>query len=214
MFQKHYTEPGESMQTLAGSFYVLVLYDVAEEIDLGKLAVMIQGAPPRREPTFRHPAPDYVRFERSPVVESLPPVSLPSGEVFQCRIKYFDYGIVCVELTLDFETGWEELVRLSSRWITAPDLEKAAADLVSARVKEIDTVLNDKYETFLSEDYYVIHVNRAPDETGRPMEAVEMEARHGDADRPDDSWRIQTALKAECRRGSANATCPTTRRTS
>ena len=70
-------------------------------------------------------------------------------------------ALCALELTLDFETGWEELVRLSSRWINAPDLEKATADLVSARVKEIDAVLDDKYETFLSEDYYVIHVNRA-----------------------------------------------------
>ena len=84
------------MQTLAGSFYVMVLYDVAEEIDLGKLAVMIQSAPPRREPTFRHPAPDYVKFERSPVVESLPPVSLfHRVKCFRCLLKYFDYGIVC-----------------------------------------------------------------------------------------------------------------------
>ncbi len=168
------------MQKLAGSFYVLMLYDVAEEINLTALSAMIQGGPPRREPSFRHPAPDYVRFERPPVVETLAPVTLPSAEVFQCRMKYFDYGIVCVEMRLEFETGWEELVRLSSRWITAPDLEKAAADLVSMRVKEIESVLKDKYATFLSEDYYVIHVNQAPDETGRPLEAFEIESRHGD----------------------------------
>jgi hypothetical protein len=140
---------------------------------------MIRGGPPRREPSFRHPAPDYVRFERPPVVEALAPVTLPSAEVFQCRMKYFDYGIVCVEMKLEFETGWEELVRFSSRWITAPDLDKAAADLVAARVKEIESALKDKYETFLNEDYYVIHLNRAPDETGLPLDAAEMEASHG-----------------------------------
>jgi hypothetical protein len=99
--------------------------------------------------------------------------------VFQCRVKYFDYGIVCVELKLDFETGWEDLVRLSSRWITAPDLEKAAADLVGARVREIESALKDKYSTFLSEDYYVIHLNQAPDQSGKPMDAAEMVAQHG-----------------------------------
>jgi hypothetical protein len=168
------------MQTLAGSFYVMVLYDVAEEIDLVKLSAMIQGSPPRREPTFKHPAPDYVKFERTPVVETMTSVSLASGEVFQCLLKYFDYGILCVELTLDFETEWDQLVRLSSRWINAPDLEKAAADLVTKRVKEIEAVLEDKYEAFLSEDYYVIHVNRAADESGGPMRAEEMEALHSE----------------------------------
>ena len=70
------------MQKLAGSFYVLMLYDVAEEINLAALSEKIQGGPPRREPSFRHPAPDYVKFERPPVVETLAPVSLPSAEVF------------------------------------------------------------------------------------------------------------------------------------
>lgn len=167
------------MQKLAGSFYVLVLYDVAEEINLAALSAMIRGGPPRREPAFRHPAPDYVRFERPPVVQILAPIALPSGDVFQCLIKYFDYGIVCVELTLEFESGWDDLVRLSSRWIDAPDLEKAAAELVGARIKDVEGALRDRYETFLSEDYYVIHVNKACDETGRPLDAAEMEARHG-----------------------------------
>ena len=138
------------MQTLAGSFYVMVLYDVAEEIDLVKLSAMIQGSPPRREPTFKHPAPDYVKFERPPVVETLGPVSLPSGEVFQCLIKYFDYGILCVELTLDFETGWEQLVRLSSRWTATPRSGKGSGrSCHRAGEGNHEALLKDKYENLL-----------------------------------------------------------------
>ncbi len=52
------------------------------------------------------------------------PITVGSGQQLQTRIKYFDYGVVSVELELEFEADWDELVRLSSRWIPSPDLEK------------------------------------------------------------------------------------------
>jgi hypothetical protein len=93
----------------------MVLYDVAEQIQLDRLRAIIGAEEPRREPSFKHPAPDYVRFERPPVVEYCGPISIGTGEQFPSRIKYFDYGVVSVELELAFEADWEELVRLSSR---------------------------------------------------------------------------------------------------
>src|SRR5437773_11377269 len=111
------------MQPMRGSFYVMVLYDVAEQIDLDRMRDLIGASPPGREPSFKHPVPEYVRFERPPVVEYADAVSLPTGEQFQCRVKYFDYGVISVELERPFEADWEELVHLASRWITAPELE-------------------------------------------------------------------------------------------
>src|SRR5437773_64275 len=61
------------MQPLRGSFWALVLYDVAEQIQLDKLRGLIRAEPPRREPSFKHPATEYVRFDRPPVVESPAP---------------------------------------------------------------------------------------------------------------------------------------------
>lgn len=100
------------MPPLKGSFWVLVLYDVAEQIQLDKLRSIVGAEPPRREPSFKHPAPEYVRFERPPVVEYPDAVCLSTGERFQCRIKYFDYGVTSVELELSFEADWSDLVRL------------------------------------------------------------------------------------------------------
>src|SRR6185437_16767822 len=100
---------------LRGSFSALVLYDVAEQIRLDTLRSLAGMEAPHREPVFKHPVPDYVRFERPPVVENLGLVPMNNGEQFQARIKYFEYGVVSVELKLDFEHGWEDLVLLSSR---------------------------------------------------------------------------------------------------
>ena len=52
---------------LAGSLWILWLYDVCEEIDLDALRAIL-GVQARREPAVRHPSPEYVRFERPPVV--------------------------------------------------------------------------------------------------------------------------------------------------
>ena len=57
------------MPPLRGSFFVLILYDVAEEIQLSKVRGLLGAEPPRREPSFKHRAPRYVRFECPPVVE-------------------------------------------------------------------------------------------------------------------------------------------------
>ena len=117
------------MQPLRGSFWALVLYDVAEQIQLDKLRGLIRAEPPRREPSFKHPAPEYVRFERPPVVEYPDPVSTETGEL-QIRVKYFDYGVISIELELRFTADWDELVALSSRWISAPEIETRTSELI------------------------------------------------------------------------------------
>ena len=167
------------MPPLRGSFFVLILYDVAEEIQLSKVRGLLGAEPPRREPSFKHPAPQYVRFERPPVVEHPGSILLPNGERFQSRVKYFDYGIVSVELELPFETDWEDLVHLSSRWIDAPELEKSAGELVRSRLERVAPALVQPYEARLSEDYYIIHLREAPDEQGCPLGGAEMLASQG-----------------------------------
>ncbi len=168
------------MKPLRGSFRVMVLYDVAEQIQLDRLREIIGAEQPRREPSFKHPTPDYVRFERSPVVENPGPISIGTGEPFPGRIKYFDYGVVSVELELAFEADWEELVRLSSRWITAPEIEKCTMELLTARLARVRPALVQPYPTALSEDYYVIHLREALDLDGKPLSASAMLAAHGD----------------------------------
>jgi hypothetical protein len=158
---------------------VLVLYDIAEQIDLDRLGDAIGVARSRREPRFKHPAPEYVRFERSPVVEYLEPVLLATGEQFQCRIKYFDYGVVSVELERAFETDWEELGRLSSRWISEPEIEKCTAQIVRARVDRAGVAITPVYPAWLSEDYYVIHLSEALDNEGKASSGSAMLASHG-----------------------------------
>ncbi len=121
------------MAPLRGSFWVFVLYDVAEEIRIDKLRDLVGAETARPQPSFKHPAPEYVRFERPPAIEYPEPVAIETGEKFEARIKYFDYGVASVELKMEFEADWEQLIRLSNRWILAPEIERRTAELIQSR---------------------------------------------------------------------------------
>ena len=163
---------------MEGSFRVLFLYDVAEQIQLDRLREILGAETPSRAPRFKHPAPDYVRFEHPPVVEYPGSISLASGEQFDTRIKYFDYGVVCVELEMRFDTDWEGLVLSSNRWTSTPELETSTSELLRSRMGRVAQALVQPYESWLSEDYYVIHLTKASGDAV-PLTAEALLAAHG-----------------------------------
>ena len=158
---------------LSGSFWILFQYDVCEEIQLETLR-RVPGLEGRRDPAFRHPAPDYVRFERPPIVERLEAVTLPSGGRFLAELNYYEYGVVSLKLELPFEVDWPQLVDLSSRWIAAPELEAEAARRVRQCLKQVHAALVKPREDWLSEDYYIIHLK-----SHQSMSAAEIIGQHG-----------------------------------
>lgn len=162
------------MAPLRGSFWVFVLYDVAEEIRLDTLRGLLSAEKARPQPSFKHPAPEYVRFERPPVIEYPEPILLDSGERFEARIKYFDYGVASVELRNEFEADWPQLIGLSNRWILAPEMERRTAELIQSRLERAAPALVQAYPARLSEDYYIIHLREALDEDGQRFTAPAM----------------------------------------
>ena len=112
--------------TLNGTIRALWLFDIAEELDMPVLHQMLGTTPSKREPAFRHPAPEYVRYERPPVVAALGPCAQYGGEKLDGRIRYFDYGVASVEFRMNFEAGWHDLIRLANVWVMSPDLESQA----------------------------------------------------------------------------------------
>src|SRR5438477_8178925 len=88
-------------ETLTGSLWNLFLYDVAEEIRLDDLGRSLHLEPPKREPSFRGPAPDYVRFAKPPVVQNAPPIAV-DGHTLNTSIHYYEYGVVSLAMELPF----------------------------------------------------------------------------------------------------------------
>src|SRR5690349_17262415 len=145
--------------SVSGSLRALLLFDIAEEIDLPLLRDLLGIEPSGREPAFRHPAPEYVRFERPPVVQHVGPRQIDDGKQLQARIRYFEYGVASVELRMHFHTSWDGLVHSANRWIMSPELEGCASHLLHERVSTIQQALKRSYDNWISEDYYIIQLD-------------------------------------------------------
>jgi hypothetical protein len=137
---------------IEGILRSLMLFDVADAIHIDRVGALMgdSGAPPVR--SLARSAPESVRFERAPFIENF-----DGG-----RIKYYDYGVVSVETDAPFAGDWDSLVDMSSRWITEGHAERRALELLRPRLERLQSALDKPYETYLSEDYYVVLVYDAP----------------------------------------------------
>jgi hypothetical protein len=166
--------PAAVDQALHGSVLVLIQFDVCEEIRLDQLREIF-GARTLQQPSFKHSAPAYVRYQRPPVVESIDPLILDSGERLEGQIKYYDYGVLSVVFELPFSGDWDTLVRLGSRWVWDVDFEKHASRIVREKLERAAPALVKRYTDWLSEDYFIFHVREV---AGSPS-AAELCASHG-----------------------------------
>ncbi|MBT9330182.1 hypothetical protein [Paracidobacterium acidisoli] len=149
--------------SLNGFVIVLIQFDICEEIRLDQLQQII-SARIVQQPSLKHPAPGYIRYQRPPVVETIEPMVLESGERLDVEIKYYDYGIISVVLELPFSGDWETLVRLSSRWVWDVDFSAHAGRIVRQRLERAAPALVKPYTTeWLSEDYFIFHVQEMTD---------------------------------------------------
>src|SRR6185437_15285109 len=109
---------------MRGSIRQLILFNVADEIRLDILPQALGITKAERSPAFSRPSPDYVRFERPPVVE---PLHVPD---FEARAKYYDYGVVSIEFDQPFSLDWPELVECSAAVLSDPSVEHRALELL------------------------------------------------------------------------------------
>jgi len=167
-----------ALETLRGVFRVFLLYDVAEEIDLETVRRRLGIEAVAKTPSFKHPTPDYVAFERPPAVEPIEPFVLSSGETAQAKIKYYDYGVASVELEFEFCGSWSELNRAVNRWTSAPEIATWAESRARAHLRNLGEALRKPYESWISEDYNVIQIYH-PEQEGSGFSAKELLARHG-----------------------------------
>jgi hypothetical protein len=141
---------------LHGAVLVLIQFDVSEEIRLDELR-KIFGAR-RAEASFKHAAPNYVQYQRPPVVEPIEPLVLDSGERLDAQIRYYDYGVLSVVFELPFSGDWDTLVRLSSRWVWDTDFTTLASKIVKSKLERARPALIKSYDNWLHEDYFMFHV--------------------------------------------------------
>jgi len=157
---------------LRGHFRVLFLYDVAEAIRLDALRSILEPGGVEPPPNPIPPIPHYLRFERPPVVELVEPMVLATGERLGVSAKYYDYGVVSIELELPFAcSDWDALVLQSSRWVGAAELENRANELLPIALDRVGPALIKRYRTWLKEDYFIVHLLEVAEGDGKTLAA-------------------------------------------
>jgi hypothetical protein len=165
---------------VSGSFTILFLFDVAEEIRLEELRSIVKAPPSGREPPFRHPAPGYVQFAKPPVVEAVQGLVIAGGDRITGRVAYYDYGIVSLRLELPFEGDLSDVVALSAKWMNAPDLERSASEAIRGHIERAAPALVNAYSDRLIEDYFIIHLRSIATADGKPVLAADLIDRWGE----------------------------------
>jgi len=159
---------------LHGHIGVLFLYDVAEAIGLDVIRSMAEKKGVELRASLAHPVPHHLRFERPPSIEPSGLMALDTGESVEVTTKYYDYGVVSIEMELPFEGDWDSLVFQSSRWTNATELENRANDLLSVALKRVSPALVRPYKTWLREDYFIVHLPEIASPDGTTLSAGDL----------------------------------------
>jgi hypothetical protein len=153
-----FTQPTSALPTLRGTFRALLLFDVAEEIDLAQLHAILGTIPSKREPSFLHVTPEYVRYERPPVVHQISSCRTQEGEILAARVRYFDYGVASIELQRPVEGAWSEIIHLANSWFESPELEELAQSALRVQLDPIRPALRKPHQNWTSEEYYIVQL--------------------------------------------------------
>jgi hypothetical protein len=163
-----------------GYFRILSIFDIAEAIDLEQLRILLGPEAAPRSPAFVHLTPEYAQAQNQPLLESVDPVAIPSGEQLEAKIKYYWFGVASVELSVPFECLFNSICGQSYRWMNAPEVEKAAEVLLRARLERFRPALLRPSPKWLDEDYLVIDIESAQYADGRAATGTELLQYYGD----------------------------------
>lgn len=165
---------------LRGEIHIFVFFDVGEAFDLDKLRSLIDPRGGPTKPDFPRRTPEYVRFENPPIAEPSQPLTLRSGEIVVCSIKYYEYAIVEVQLQVPFEGTWEQLMAQTARWMDAPDVEPESRAAVAKHLQRTASALKNRREEWFLENYLAIELELMKDDSGNIVTADQILSSYGE----------------------------------
>jgi hypothetical protein len=141
----------------AGAFQAYFIFDVADTIDLKRLADLA-GTSAERAPLRMRPAPSTGNIQFA-----VPPLTIPLPELTArglrglARAKFFDFGVLSIRVSFPYAGGWEGFADLAASLrgdeTLAAQADRIARDLSSAYARAFD----EQHEA-LVEDYYICTV--------------------------------------------------------
>jgi hypothetical protein len=163
---------------LRGYFRILLLYDVAEALDLEKLRELLgpRGGTVKR--IFPRGTPEYVRFEHAPVVEPAQAIDLGTGERVLYSIKYYSFAVVVVQFETPFECHWDSFLQQTARWTDPVNIEPHAREIVRRHLEQLAPAVIKPVKDWLQEEYLVINLEQVQQAEG-PLHGTELLSVHG-----------------------------------
>lgn len=153
---------------LEGCFRLLLLFDVAEGIDLKALSGSLStGGRPEGAP-FKESATPYVRFRDPPVVQRLEDLVTSNGDRLKISARYYSFGVVVLQLEVPFKDDWFSLARTAD-WIErVPKTHgKQLAHLLEVVLQRINSLTHRPTANRLEEKYLIINVANVQDSSGK-----------------------------------------------
>ncbi|GAC1443331.1 MAG: hypothetical protein NVSMB59_07670 [Vulcanimicrobiaceae bacterium] len=137
-----------------GRYHAYFLYDVADTIDLARLA-SVAGEGVARAPLRlrREASSGSIEFEVQPIVARLTP-----SRGYALRLKLFDYGVVSVRVSLAYAGPWAEFLDTARRFRNDDELTALAAVTLERVLTEIGYALDEPHAALL-EDFFVFEIN-------------------------------------------------------
>jgi hypothetical protein len=163
-----------------GWFRIILLYDIAESIDLEKLKGLLGPRAEAVRSVFPRGTPQYVRFERAPIVEPGEPIDLGGAHRLACSIKYYGFAAVVVEMEEPFECQWSEMPAAGARWMDAAILEPYAREMLKRHLERVAPAVSRPTRDWLQEGYFVVDLREVEGEGGERPTAAQLLKEHGE----------------------------------
>lgn len=161
---------------MTGVVTAFYLFDVAQEI---RLAAVRESLGPRAAAAVladKSAGPPRVSYAQPPLVIDGEALGVGGLDAFRVRVKCFDYGVLSLMLTRDFDGDWAALVALGQELIESDPLEARAIDACRCVVARLAPALMGTRAAWLQEDYLVFAVTGGD---GRDADAAATLAAHG-----------------------------------
>jgi hypothetical protein len=156
----------------AGSFAAYFIYDVANTIDLARLATLRGDGIERAPLQLRRAASsEFIQFPVPPAIVRL---DAPPGAPFRLRAKIFDYGVVSIRADRAFAGTWAEYARLTRQLRSEETLAPFARSALEALLLELGPVLDEPHSPRL-EEYAVCRV----ESFAEPVSGTDLLQRYG-----------------------------------
>ena len=163
------------MENLRGQIFALYLFDVAEAADLQSAAATIRGGV-RAKLAPKPATPAYVQYLQPPLLFDGTAVDVPTIDGFHVGFKLFDYGVISMRLTRDFQGAWPALVAIANDLIENEALERQAEQVCRSVAARLQGAMKEPRQTALTEDYLILAVN----ELSQRHAADDLVQHHGD----------------------------------